>query len=326
MMTTIASSVSVGSTATVGDDTGSASDATAEDSSEGDASSDPSGGPGGDPSGGPSGDPSGDPTDTDPTQGAGTCDFDMAAAVRLTVDVSWEGGIAVLAGSGSIDIWLLADLDGEGTDVALSGHLCRIELPDFETGILAGNETYGTMFPDSIWTNPAMPTVDANATVTSADPGADLHLERGAVVLGGTMTNPLDDPWPADWHSLTTADHDGDGAPGVTAAAKTGGNYAYPRIDILNSNARAEQLFLVSRTILELDGTVDSCDSASGDATITMENHNVGCATVGGGNCSDGQTSTLDNNLPVFAIEGGTFEMVRLADGSQCDAVFSALP
>ncbi|HWB75851.1 MAG TPA: hypothetical protein VG755_12875, partial [Nannocystaceae bacterium] len=234
--------------------------------------------------------------------------------------------IAVLAGSGSIDIWLLADLDAEGTEVAMTGNLCRIELPDFETGLLAGNETYGTMFPDAIWTNPSMPTVDATATVSGADPGATLHLERGAVVLGGTMTNPLDDPWPSDWHSLSTADHDGDGAPGVTATAKTGGNYAYPRIDILNSEARAQELYLVSRTILEFDGAIDTCDAASGDANITMENHNVGCATVGGGSCSDGQTTTLDNNLPVFAISGGSFELVRLPDGSGCDAVFGALP
>ena len=39
------------------------------------------------------------------------------------------------------------------------------------------------------------------------------------------------------------ADHDGDGNPGITSVAKTGGSYAYPRIDILNSNARAEALF-----------------------------------------------------------------------------------
>lgn len=321
MMTTSVGST-VGASSTLGDDTGDAET----DESGGDPSGDPSGDPGGNPSGDPSGDPTADPTGDEDDSAAGTCDFDMSAAVRLTVDVSWEGGIAVLAGSGSIDIWLLAELDGSGTDVALSGGVCRIELPDFQTGLLAGNETYGTMFPDASWSSPTMPKVDATVMVSSQDPGATLHLERGAVVLGGTMTNPLDDPWPADWHALATADHDGDGAPGVTAEAKTGGSYAYPRIDILNTDARAEQLYLVSRTIIELDGVIDTCDTAAGDATITMENHNVGCATVGGGACSDGQTTTLDNNLPVFGIDGGSFELVRLPDGSGCDAVFGALP
>lgn len=267
----------------------------------------------------------GDPTG-DPTGEGGTCDFDMTAAIQLSVDVSWGGGLAVLAGAGAIDIWLLADLAPGGSDVAVTGRVCRIELPDFETGLLAGNETYGTMFPDAIWSSPTMPTVDAIATIASPDPGAALHLERGAVVLGGTMANPLDDAWPSDWHALSSVDHDGDGAPGVTAIAKTGGNYAYPRIEVLDSNARAQSLYLVSRTILEFDGTIDTCDAASGDASVTMENHNVGCATVGGGSCSDGQTTTLDNNLPEFIIDGGAFELVRLPDGAGCSDVFAALP
>lgn len=279
----------------------------------------------------PTDDPSADSADSDdPTGSAGTCDFDMTAAIRLSVDVTWAGGIAVLEGAGAIDIWLLGELDAEGGDVALSGRVCRIALPDFATGLLAGNETYGTTFPDAVWSSPTMPTIDATATISTPDPGASLHLERGAVVLGATMADPLNDPWPADWHQLAATDHDGDGSPGVTAAAKTGVGYAYPRIDILNSEARASEIFLVSRTTMEFDGTVDTCDSALGEATITMENHSVGCATVAGadtqGQCSDGQTTTLDNNMPQFVVMGGDFELVRLADGAACDAVFAALP
>jgi hypothetical protein len=304
-------STSVGS----GDDTGDPSGT--DDPSAADADSDPD----------PTDDPSADSADSDdPTGAAGTCDLDMQAGIRLSVDVTWAGGIAVLEGAGAIDIWLLGELDAEGTDVSLTGRVCRIALPDFATGLLAGNETYGTMFPDSVWASPTMPTIDANATISAADPGATLHLERGAVVLGATMTDPLNDPWPADWHQLAATDHDGDGSPGVTAAAKTGGGYAYPRIDILNSDARAEEIFLVSRTTMEFDGTIDTCDTAVGEATITMENHSVGCGMVGGGQCSDGQTTTLDNNMPQFVVMGGDFELVRLPDGAACDAVFAALP
>lgn len=315
--TTVATSVTVGSTSPTsptGDPMG--------DSGDADATTDEPSGPS------PSDD--GDDTDSGPDDDggppAGTCDFDMTAAIRLTVDVTWAGGIAVLEGAGAIDIWLLGELDAEGSDVALSGRVCSIALPDFATGLLAGNETYGTMFPDAVWSSPTMPTIDAHASISSPDPGATLHLERGAVVLGATMSDPLNDAWPADWHALATTDHDGDASPGITAAAKTGGGYAYPRIDILNSDARAQAIHLVSRTTMEFDGTVDTCDSAVGDAVITMENHAVGCATVGGGSCSDGQTTTLDNNMPQFVVQGGSFELVRLADGADCAAVFAALP
>jgi hypothetical protein len=315
--TTVATSATAGSTSPTpptGDameDTGDA-EATTDDSMDSGPNDD-------------NGDDDGDDGD-DTGAPAGTCDFDMTAAIRLTVDVSWAGGLAVLEGAGAIDIWLLGELDANAGDVALSGRVCSIALPDFATGLLAGNETYGTMFPDAVWSSPTMPTIDAHASISSQDPGAALHLERGAVVLGATMSDPLNDAWPADWHALATTDHDGDSSPGITAAAKTGGGYAYPRIDILNSEARAQAIYLVSRTTMEFDGTVDTCDSAVGDAVITMENHAVGCATVGGGSCSDGQTTTLDNNMPQFVVQGGSFELVRLADGADCAAVFAALP
>ena len=313
------SATSLGSSASASTTVTTAGDDSNGDSGEGDSS-------GGDPSNDDS-DPSADSNDDDdPTGVGGSCDFDMTAAIRLSVDVTWAGGLAVLEGAGAIDIWLLGDLDAESGEVGLTGRVCRIDLPDFETGLLAGNETYGTMFPDSIWTSATMPTIDAAASISTGDPGALLHLERGAVVLGATMADPLNGAWPADWHQLATTDHDGDAMPGVTAAAKTGGNYAFPRIDILNSNARAAEIFLVSRTTMEFNGTVDTCDSAAGEATLTMENHSVGCEITGGGQCSDGQTTTLDNNLPEFVISGGSFELLRLDDGAGCDAVFAALP
>ena len=268
----------------------------------------------------------GDDDDDDDDDSAGSCDLDMEIAVRVTVDVSWPGGIAVLEGQGAINAWLIGMLEPDGTDVHLTGQMCRLELPDFETGLLAGGETYGTLFPDAIWTHPNMPVVDAWATISSADPGGTLVLPEGAVVLGANLNDPLLDPWPADWSALATVDHDGDGSPGITAVAKTGGGYAYPRIDILNSDARAEALFLASRTVMEFDGTIDSCDSASGNASMAMENHNVGCRVLGGGECSAGQTGTLDNNLPIFSVLGGSFDLVRLSDGAGCQDVFAALP
>jgi hypothetical protein len=259
-------------------------------------------------------------TNDDPPMGA--CDLNMDVAIQLTMDVSWPGGLAVLEGQGQIDAWLLASLTTTEGGVQLSGRMCDLALPDFQTGALAGGETYGTQFPSAIWTNPSMPTIDAVVTVSSADPGAVLMLERGAVVLGGMMGDPLNDPWPATWDGVMAVDHDGDSSPGITAIAKAGGNYAYPRIDILNSDARAEALYIVSRTIMAFDGIIETCDTANGGATVTMENHAVGCRMVGGGVCSSGQTDTLDNNMPQFMVLGGHFELARLPDGATCaDAV-----
>jgi hypothetical protein len=297
---------------------------------------DPSGGDAGDGrddddgGGGPStsngsGDDDG-PAGDDGPGSAGTCDLEMTAAIRLSLDVSWKGGLAVQDGLGEIDIWILADLAQAGTDIGLTGSVCRIDLPDFETGFLAGNEKYGTVFPDEIWTVASMPTIDGKATVSTADPGATLHLERGAVVLGGSLADELDDPWPSSWSGVDTVDHDGDGHPGITALAKTGGGYSYPRIEALNADARAEAIYIASRTIMEFDGAIDTCDAASGLADVTMQNHAVGCRQVGGTPCSSGQTDTLSNNMPQFEAHGGVFDLVRIPDGSNCASVLSTFP
>jgi hypothetical protein len=303
---------------------GSASDGDSGDEDDEDDEDDGDDGDDGDEDDDDDGDGDGDDDDDSGDDGVpeGECDLTMAAAIQLSIDVSWPGGLAVVEGSGAIDAWLLADLTTIDGGVQLSGRMCELALPDFQTGALAGGETYGTEFPPAIWTNPSMPTIDALATVSSADPGAVLMLERGAVVLGGMMGDPLNDPWPSSWSGVQAVDHDGDGSPGLTAMAKTGAGYAYPRIDILNSDARAEALYIVSRTIMEFNGIVEDCDNASGGATVTMENHAVGCRMVGGGECSSGQTDTLDNNLPQFMVNGGHFQLARLPDGATCaDAV-----
>ena len=266
-----------------------------------------------------------DDSGTDPPP-AGGCDLDMEVAIHLAVDVGWGGGLAVLEGTGTIDVWLLGALEPDGNDVHLTGQLCRLSLPDFQTGALAGGEKYGTLFPDAIWAAPAMPAVDAWVTVSSLDTGASLVLPEGAVVLGANLADPINDPWPSEWGSLMSADHDGDSNAGITSVAKTGDGYAYPRIDILNSEARAEALFIASRTVMSFDGVIDTCDSASGSASMVMENHALGCRILGGGSCSSGQTGTLDGNLPVFEPQGGTFELKRLPDGANCQDVFAATP
>ena len=77
---------------------------------------------------------------------------------------------------------------------------------------------------------------------------------------------------------------------------------------------------------MAFDGVIDTCDSASGSATMSMENHALGCRVLGGGSCSGGQTGTLDGNLPVFQIQGGSFELERVPDGATCEDVFALFP
>ena len=65
-------------------------------------------------------------------------------------------------------------------------------------------------------------------------------------------------------------DHDGDGQPGIKALPRTDAGFSAPPLSLagaLDPNGpRATELFLATRTMVQLNGTRDTCDSASGPA------------------------------------------------------------
>jgi hypothetical protein len=168
--------------------------------------------------------------------------------------------------------------------------------------------------------------VELTATLAGTDPGSQFTVGRGTLLLGASLGDPLSDPWPESWTGLNAVDHDGDGKPGVTTLAKSGNGYGLPRLDIFNDQIRADEIYLALRTILSLDGIVDSCGRATGVATFNMEQHAVGCHVNGGGDCSTEQVNLLDNNLPQLQVSGGSFELVSIPDGSSCADVLRTLP
>ena len=74
-----------------------------------------------------------DPTDpSDPVDPNG-CNFDGAVAVKVEVDVSWEGGLALESGSDNIEIFFLANLDQNGNSISATGNVCDVRIPEFQT-------------------------------------------------------------------------------------------------------------------------------------------------------------------------------------------------
>ncbi len=258
--------------------------------------------------------------------GAGSCDFNGQAAVKIDVDVAWDSGLAIEAGSGTLEIWFSATLDHNGNVIAVTGNPCEVVIPDFETNVLAGGEKVGTAWPQGIWAGAGIPKIDLTVNLAASEPGSQITIPPGPLVLGATFNDDLNDPWPGSWTGLNATDHDGDGKPGVTTLAKTGNGYGMPRLDIFNDQVRADQIYLAFRTILSLDGVIDSCEGASGAATFTMEQHAVGCHVAGGGECNNDQVNLLDNNLPQFRVTGANFELRKVAQGASCNDIIAALP
>ena len=254
------------------------------------------------------------------------CDFNATAAVKITGAVNWPAGLAVEAGQGQIEIWFKGELDHQGNLVNATGPVCSTVVPDFHTSALAGGDTHGTVIPPDVWSSPGIPATAFEVQLGGADPGATLVANPTAMLLGLQMNDALNDPWPASYRQTQAVDHDGDGNPGITAYAATGGAYSNPRVDIFNPALRADRLFLALRTIIGLDGQVMSCDSAEGSATLILEQRIVGCGLDSGQPCSDAQVQTIDQNTPVFNVEGASFKLQRVAPGATCDQIIAAIP
>jgi hypothetical protein len=276
------------------------------------------------------------------------CDFSGTWATLVTVDVSWAPAglniqtFVLAPGTGTIKQWVKATRVQQGTKLVDTTVVCGIELPDFRGTQVVAGQTYGVVFPDSLFDDGGLPTFEIDETVSRSSTGATFTASASAALLGLTMANPTTDPWPA---TVTTAtDPDGDGTPGVTVdvaqgplpPTDDGGVYASIPVAIpapFQPIVVAQRLHLAIRQVTEVRGTVVDCDHVSGTASIpqiagayAINSHVVGCDVLDGGACMDTQASFVDNTQPVFTPSGATsFTSMRLPPGTTCATVRSTL-
>jgi hypothetical protein len=218
--------------------------------------------------------------------------------------------------------------------------VCGIELPDFQETAIAGGETYGVRFPNSLFDTldagvGYLPTFTVNAALSGLTPGSTYSTTTTAVLLGLTMAHPTTDPWPTT--ITTSADMDQDTKAGITIDVAQGSPYSDVPTQIpplFGQPARANKLYVAIRQITIVTGTVQDCDHMTGTVAIpqinskyAIDSHVMGCALTAGGDCSTTQASFVDNTQPVFTPSGSTdFHSVRVATGATCAEVRAALP
>jgi hypothetical protein len=291
--------------------------------------------------GGPddSGSPDADATD-DGSDGPTTCDFTGTWGSRLTIDVNWapQGlvGVILAPGSGQIRQWIKTTRMQNGSATTETTVVCGVALPDFQGTQVAGAETYGVRFPNTLFDSGFLSTFTIDGTLSGATPGSTYSTAPAAALLGLTLTNPSTDPWPA---TVTTAvDTDQDGSPGVTIHVARGNGYSDVPVDFFKTQ-RANQLFVVIRQITQINATFSDCDHLSGTVSIpripssasgkyAIDSHIVGCSLSGSGAACDAtQTNFVDATQPVFTPTGPSdFTSIRLPNGATCATVRQQLP
>jgi hypothetical protein len=246
-------------------------------------------------------------------------------ASHVKAQVSWPGNLALQGGRGTLHIWMKATLSFQGNTITGTAFPCGNEIPDIQTTFVGGSKNLGTTVPSRVWDAPAMPQVPVTGVQTGPDVGSTLSIHRSITLIGLTMKNPAGN-WPASYLEISQVDSDGDGKPGITLLARTGPHFQLPKLGILTS-ARADKIYVASRTILTLSGKRDSCDTVSGPAVVErFDNHVVGCHVQGGGDCDADQTGFLDDNRVVYTMRAATFRSVKVAPSATCEDVRAAVP
>jgi hypothetical protein len=286
----------------------------------------------------------------------GGCNFNGTWATRITIDVNWApqglNNLILTSGSGTITQWVKSirkQTPEAPTALIDNTAVCGIQLPDFQS---TTTEVYGIRFPDTLFDDGYVPPFTVSGALNPmGDAGVGYSTTETAVLIGLTMTNPTQDPWPATITMENDQDHDLKA--GVTAPVATGSLMQptstatmYSNIPVnvpvlpLQQPMRASAVYLALRQITITSGTVVDCNTITGTVDIpvinskpAIDSHILGCALVDGGDCTVGsssETSFLDNTQPVFTPSPSgktTFQSIRLTSGASvatCDDVRKA--
>ncbi len=268
--------------------------------------------------------------------GMGSCTplTSVTLGVHVIMDVTWPGdNIKTKPGSGKVHIWNKTKLNINGTMVSGDDTAaCGSVLPEFELctigGVVVGGTKVQVLIPDAIWDAPTMPKFHSQGTLSSWAVGGEANLDPTVALVGVKMANPMG-PWPtaaAINMNMDAVDADGDMKPGFTATSRNDSPYTNPPTATLGG-AKADKLYLATRTVIALKGKLTSCEDISGTATVSnFDNHVVGCHVLNGADCNASQADFVDSSRTIYSPTGATFTAKKLADGATCAAVRAALP
>jgi hypothetical protein len=262
---------------------------------------------------------------------ANACNLEGTWAVKFVVPVSWKANVAVQGGQGEIVQWALSQRKRESdTTVIDSLKPCGSTVPDYKSQSIFGGETYGIRFPNSLFDGSSLKATHVRTRVASFAVGAAFESDLAPIQIGVNLPNPLSDAWPAKAQDLLAhvQDADGNGKPGVTLDAATGGGYAAPPVNFSRSK-HADHFYVAIRNIAGMQGKISSCDRIDGNAVIpqvagkvALNSRVLGCHKTDGSDCTAAEASLLDRFQPDYQVASQpTATLVRMAAGATCAQV-----
>ena len=253
-------------------------------------------------------------------------------SVHVELEVSWPATLASSAGMGKVHLWNRAKLNANGTTLMGDTWSCGTILPEFGlTGagqLVTGGSKVSIAVPVTVWDKPMIPKFPNSGMISGWNAGSTINIIPTVALVGLTMPNPMA-AWPDSYTGIMAVDHDGDGKPGFTAIPRDDRPYTAPptSLGIFGSAPTADQVYLASRTVVALNGKLDSCTEQSGTANVTFfDSHVVGCHLKGAGECNASQTDFVDQGRTKYVVKSGTFKSKQVKDDATCEEIRAAVP
>jgi hypothetical protein len=254
-------------------------------------------------------------------------------AVHIVMDVKWAGSLATNPGTGKVHLWNRAKLAANGMALTGTVNSCGTTLPDIFLNpvgeLAAGGKNVSIEIPFAAWDAPSIPVFDQKGTFGGWNPGSPVDMEFTIALVGLTMADPANAPWPMTYNTIMGVDAEGDGKPGITGIPKNGAPYVYPptSLGVFGSAPAADRVYIASRNVLALKGQTTSCEDQSGTVNVKFfDNHVIGCHTTLNTECDANQTKFVDDSRTVYEVTGATFVAKKVADAASCVDVRAALP
>lgn len=258
-----------------------------------------------------------------------TCDVSGTYSVKLTIPVTWRATQYIKAGSGETSVWGRLQLAQSGTSLRATFTECGSYGPRVASSSLSG-EYYRLTFPNQVFDTPTAympPVTTTSGTLSSTTPNASFSFAPAALLMGATLADPINDPWPTSASQLSELDMDEDGKPAVTGIYANSDGELYPPVSARNTDRRADETYGATRYVFSLDGTLAGCAPAAGTANVTHANLRIfGCIRTTTAVCTSTEADVLDSNVPAWEAGTASYTLVRMAEVGTCADVRAASP
>jgi hypothetical protein len=214
-----------------------------------------------------------------------------------------------------------------GTELSGETSPCGSILPPLQLTVIAGGGQALVEIPDATWDLASMPKIPSTATLEGWTTTSKFTTHPAAALVGLTMEDPMS-AWPGKGSMVSAVDHDGDTKPGILGVPKSDGGFTRPPTSLLGqAGAVADQIHLVTRTAMAMDGAMTSCTDHAGTVDVSFfDNHVVGCHVFEGGDCDAAQAEFIDTNRTIFEVVDASYTSKIVDDSATCADIRAALP